>query len=498
MWRLAARFVAGDLSGIQGYILGVRTVGKAQAKRLRARSFHVEIFEHAALGIARDRLGVTDDKNVLLRGGGGFLLRTEAETAVHDIVRVHHMLERRVLEESSGELRFSMGWGTSAEEARAHLELAKRQPLRSVLCNENGWNPAALHRSAVSPPCGVCGRSQARSGPSETLRECRSCAASARLGERLTQWSHLRITAGEGPESMRVLGVAFGEAEESEPGAFRVRREVPRQDATGELLTFEEIAAMSTGTPRLAVLKADVDDMGLRVRAIAASDPTHQRLRRFSAELHGFFCEDLQDLVRSYGHIYTLFAGGDDLLLVGPWDVVLHFAGTLHREFGAGPGQRYPGITLSAGIALARYRVPVRHAVERAEELLKQAKGRPGKDRCAGMGAVWRWARHQELLRNGDLLARAIRQGDASRAVFQRLLTLLEAPTDHELRAARWDYQVARAKFRGDLRTWAYGVLGRLSDDGRGEGGIGEADAILRYALLATRGSDKEMAKHAR
>lgn len=60
MLRCIAEYVAGDLSGIQDYILGVRTVGKAQAKRLRARSFHVEIFEYAALATARDRLGITD------------------------------------------------------------------------------------------------------------------------------------------------------------------------------------------------------------------------------------------------------------------------------------------------------------------------------------------------------------------------------------------------------------------------------------------------------
>jgi len=286
---------------------------------------------------------------------------------------------------------------------------------------------------------------------------------------------------------MRVLGVPFSEAEKSEPGAFRVGREVPRHDATGELLTFEELAAMAAGAPRLAALKADVDDMGLHVSATAASDPTLRRLRRFSRELHAFFSDGLQDLARSYGQIYTLFAGGDDLMLVGPWDVLLHFAGTLQKQFGAGPGRRYPGLTLSAGIALAPYRVPVRHVVERAEQLLKQAKSRPGKDRCAALGAAWRWAEHQDVLRNGDLLVRAIRRSGASRAVFQRLLTLLEAEADLELRAACWDYQVGRAGFRGDLRAWADGVLPHLSDNGRGEGGTGEAAAILRYALLATR-----------
>jgi len=44
-----AVYLAGDFSGIQRYVLGVKSAGKAQAKRLRARSFLLELFEHAAL-----------------------------------------------------------------------------------------------------------------------------------------------------------------------------------------------------------------------------------------------------------------------------------------------------------------------------------------------------------------------------------------------------------------------------------------------------------------
>ena len=44
-----AIFLACDLSGIQRYVLAVKSEGKAQAKRLRVRSFLLELYEHAAL-----------------------------------------------------------------------------------------------------------------------------------------------------------------------------------------------------------------------------------------------------------------------------------------------------------------------------------------------------------------------------------------------------------------------------------------------------------------
>ena len=45
-----ARYLAGDLSGIQRFVLRVKSAGKAQAKRLRARSFLLELVERAAWG----------------------------------------------------------------------------------------------------------------------------------------------------------------------------------------------------------------------------------------------------------------------------------------------------------------------------------------------------------------------------------------------------------------------------------------------------------------
>ena len=64
-------FLACDFSGIQDYVLGVKRAGKAQAKRLRARSFLLELFEHAALVAVRNGLGVADDE-VLIRGVAAF------------------------------------------------------------------------------------------------------------------------------------------------------------------------------------------------------------------------------------------------------------------------------------------------------------------------------------------------------------------------------------------------------------------------------------------
>ena len=255
---------------------------------------------------------------------------------------------------------------------------------------------------------------------------------------------------------------------------------------------FEELARQATGSVRLAVLKADVDDMGVWVSRIAADDDTNRSLRRFSTELHKFFSERIQELLAgSWPQIYTLFAGGDDLLLIGPWDKALDFAGHLLREFREGPGKRYRELTFSAGIALTPYRVPVRHAVRRTEELLKCAKDPDrGKDRCAALGADWRWDRHTDIIKDGRVLTSAARDHGVSRSLLQRLLALLDDGAAPELRAARWSYQVGRAeRLCGPARKWAYRVVDHLSEARGAEARVAQSAASLRYALLATRAS---------
>ena len=231
--------------------------------------------------------------------------------------------------------------------------------------------------------------------------------------------------------------------------------------------------------------------MGRRVGEVAASDPSYRRLRSFSRDLRTFFGDRIRELLKDHWPlIYTLYAGGDDLLLVGPWDVTFDFASALESSFRIGPAAVHGGLTLSAGIALTPYRVPIRHAVERAEELLDQAKARPGKNRCAALGGDWTWDQHRGVVADGKMVADAV-SGGVPRGLLLRLLQLAEALPDGNLQAARWSYQVARNVPRGGkevmrFRDWAHRVVGHL--DERNDQRMGESAASLRYALLATRG----------
>ncbi len=478
-----AIYLAGDFSGIQRYVLAVKSAGKAQAKRLRARSFLLELFEHAALWTIKEDLQIADN-DVLVRGGGGFLIRIPLDTDTDRLEEIRSGLQRKLWDESGGEVQLSLGWAKTPLAARTCLEVEKRRTGAFRLRNGDSWNLENWSQPSLGKPCEVCRQAPGQQSvldENEKVLHCRNCLQARKLGEKLTRYEWMR----PGGDSVQALGVGFKHVNDQEPGAFRTGRWIPRQADSDKPLTFQEIAERARGDHRLAVLKADVDDMGCRVREVVREDTSYNRLRDFSYGLHEFFGHIIQEsLEASWPLIYTLYAGGDDLLLVGPWDVVLDFAGSLAREFKAGPAKMYSPLTLSAGIALTPYRVPIRHAVERAEKLLELAKKRPGKNRCATLGADWEWKQHESVTGDGKRIANWIETGVVSRSLLYRLLCLVEG--NDNLRSAHWTYQIERngPQHHNGFRRWANNALNNLEHD---EQRMSELAASLGYALLATR-----------
>jgi CRISPR-associated protein Csm1 len=188
--------------------------------------------------------------------------------------------------------------------------------------------------------------------------------------------------------------------------------------------------------------------------------------------------------------VYTVYSGGDDLLLAGPWDVMVKFAIRVNDEFRSSLGKHGKhGLTISAGLAFTKPKIPLRHAVERADELLEKSK-KGTKDQCACLDAVLRWDRFVEAVGSGRKIAKWIedRRGYCPRSLVQRLYRL--ATGKYQNKAGLWAWQVGRnfppRRATGDaaeFRQWGLRVLDDVSP-----GRMQEVGASLLYALTATRG----------
>lgn len=219
-------------------------------------------------------------------------------------------------------------------------------------------------------------------------------------------------------------------------------------------LTYGELAHLSEGASYLGALMLDADRMGetfTRGFEHLSKPMSPGRIATLSRAIETFFTLEvgglIQDATRYREHlgfsesearsksqryrlIYTVYSGGDDLFLVGPWDVLLDFAldlNNLYRRY-----TTHPSLTLSGGFALLRPTTPVPMIYESAHRAEAAAKER-GKDpesptrgqgHLALFGQAVSWPALQELAPWARWLSGELRAGRFPSALAYRLLKL--------------------------------------------------------------------------
>jgi CRISPR-associated protein Csm1 len=247
--------------------------------------------------------------------------------------------------------------------------------------------------------------------------------------------------------------------------------------AAGELKTFEHLAqdaleldrdGSPLGKPFLAVLKADVDRLGF-LFGFGLRDPhdpkkdraTLSRYASLSRMLDLFFTGYLQErLRRDHPHTYTVYAGGDDLLLIGPWRQTIALATDLREQFRRYVGGN-PNITLSAGLALCKANQPLNRTVWEAEERLEQAKD-AGRDRVGLLDEQpVRWEDWPALLRQAETLNEWLRAGWLNTAQVYKVLHFAEERRRAEQPDEQGNLSLAHADWRA---RWAYHLARNIRD----------------------------------
>ena len=183
-------------------------------------------------------------------------------------------------------------------------------------------------------------------------------------------------------------------------------------DFENDLLTFEDIANLSTGNNKLAMFKADIDNLGLVFSQSLGDRMSFSRYADLSHMLHYFFSSFYAWFVNSktdqHGklykeRIYTVFSGGDDLCILGSWDTVLQFALDFRKALAKFTNNN-PSVTISGGITLVNSKVPVRNIADEAEELLEKSKAKDGKNSITVFGTTVSWEEYEKCLEDGKYL----------------------------------------------------------------------------------------------
>lgn len=211
----------------------------------------------------------------------------------------------------------------------------------------------------------------------------------------------------------------FEDLEWKDPRYDRIQSNLKDEDepAAEDLKTLHHIACEDLderrefrGVTALHTLKGDIDDLGAIFQR-GLRQPTFAKMAALSRQVNNFFAVYLPWLCRTeYRNSYTVFAGGDDFFLIGPWKSQVELAHRMRREFGRYVAEN-PELHFSAGLAMTKPAVPIHYLAEGSEDALEDAKKHhrgdeeiPGKNAltCFGQTVGWEemdalWACYERL-----------------------------------------------------------------------------------------------------
>ncbi|MFZ5859849.1 MAG: type III-A CRISPR-associated protein Cas10/Csm1 [Spirochaetota bacterium] len=525
--------VMGDISGIQQYLFDLKTT-KNSAKILRARSFEIRaITESAVRSIMRafsmSRFGILS-----AAGGRFFMVLPNVEKAENTLDALRTTIDVEFLKRYLGSLALSISEGLPAcfndflikgsafESTFKNLQLlsgtSKFRKLRKGL--EKTGHVLDFYYSSIESAirnggkvCDMCDARPAR----EQSDFCNYCEALIETGARLPKTQYIRLLPASG-HGLRLLdgetlefredledartaseqaGSAAVNSYERGRGICRLPYTVPRNE-DGSVKEFSEISRVAEGADHLAMFKADLDNLGSIFSRGLAEKLSISRYATLSRMLDYFFSVRVRQVIeQSYRNIYTVYSGGDDLCVIGPWQEVIDFATEIRKDFGRYVGDN-PDLTISAGIALVGKGLPVARMADEAEEQLEAAKGNPGKNSIAFLGLPMGWEKFEELIRKGKDLSTWLRNRRISTSLVYGLVTQSEKAEkfekgDIKKENALWKshflYNLRRAEAREKLPEEIVNTMKGFAVDA---GMMKLARIPATYALYANREPEKK------
>ena len=345
-------FVGGDLSGIQRFLYNISS--KKAAVSLKGRSYYLrQLMENVCSDIKRTvEANGAKAVDVIYSSGGKFYFLTDNTLQIVEAVETcAKQAKKNLWEEHKGQLGLNISYVAFNENPDGTVDC------QDALRQKPGYlwkivNADFAHQKSQKFKDLLTENYQNFFDPIPVGGKPMVCA----------------ITGIESPDCVKMEAL-------SEDGDGYVLPSVRQQIQLGEELRLQErfkTFGAYAGPTDLGILRMDVDGLGKRFidgfNSIA-------EYKTFSKRLVNFFEEETKNIQQEpvfEPYLNIIYAGGDDLFVVGRWDKVIDFAERIHQEthnhFGS------DGISISGGIAVVQPKFPISKAAELAGDAENAAK----------------------------------------------------------------------------------------------------------------------------
>jgi CRISPR-associated protein Csm1 len=250
---------------------------------------------------------------------------------------------------------------------------------------------------------------------------------------------------------------------------------------------YDDLVEKSVGLKRLGVLRLDVDNLGKIFKDGLGKEATFSRVIQLSTMLDFFFSsylnrladlkwsiekginetdgEDLNTLMQ------IVYSGGDDVFIIGVWNVLPDVAIWIYDNFKEFTCQN-PCFTLSAGISLFDARSPLYKAALDAGIAEDKAKGKrftkngeKQKDAICFLDTPISWSDFKIIRAEVIELYKALASKKISRSFIQRLLSIYNEYEQHyeSLKATKGIEEARKRMLYGRWRWLAAYSLARFA-----------------------------------
>ncbi len=397
--------INGDFFGIQNFIFDQVPALKA-SKILRAKSAYIQILTKIIAFYIVDELELSYNSIISTNAGKFEILGVNDKDSISKLHKIQKELNDFFIKEYFAETGIGISF-TEASLADFVVEGRYKNELRKKLADEVektkfkkfdllARDPVLSYDEDINNQnlCKYCNKRKKEEGKDG----CQSCNLFIDIGKKLAKSNFFSISKGSGQyeifgnysinfsdELKRIDNVIAlyditNDEEFKGYAKWELSSYVAKNDED-EVKTFEELAKESVkegkkdvvrehGVEVLMAMKGDIDDMGKFIQNSKVTD-SFARYNFFSRMIDYFFSVKASQMMKGRD-IYTVFAGGDDIFILGAWDEVIEFTKELREEFKKfAQGSE---LTLSVGMIMTKPNKPINFVAQRVEMELESSK----------------------------------------------------------------------------------------------------------------------------